>query len=66
MTDLIGSWVSRVQAGTLETLGTVHRCESVINDEPVTRCGRRLRTLAGSVFAYTFEEPLVACRKCRP
>lgn len=64
MTDLIGSWVTRVR--DLVSVGKAHRCESIVADEPVTRCGRRLRTIEGTAFAYTFDEPADPCTVCKP
>ena len=64
MTELIGAWVTRVRV--LVPVTMPHLVESVIADEPVTRCGRRLRTIEGTAFAYTFDEPERPCSICKP
>jgi hypothetical protein len=65
MTDpYIGSWVSRVR--NLKSLTKPHLVDSTVADEPFTRCGRRLRHIEGTAFAYSFEEPVEPCRKCKP
>jgi hypothetical protein len=64
VSDVIGSWVTRVRVLVPQT--KAHYVESVIADEPVTRCGRRLRPIEGTAFAYSFEEPVEPCRKCKP
>jgi hypothetical protein len=46
----IGHWVRRVYEGKRYRTTKWHLIESVIDDEPITRCGRRMdrHTLAGS------------------
>lgn len=50
----IGTWVHRVrdQPTTLR-----HLVETVINDDPVTRCGRDLGTIKGTVRVYEADPP---------
>lgn len=64
MTDLIGTWVTRITS-SMEPLTKPHLVDSIVTDEPFTRCGRRLRTRQGTAFAYSFDEPESPCRKCR-
>jgi len=64
VTDLIGSWVTRVR--DLRPIGKTHKAESIVADEPVTRCGRRLLVREGTAFAYTFDEPVSPCVICKP
>lgn len=46
-------------------IGLAHVAESIVADEPVTRCGRRLRTRPGSHFAYSAASPIRTCKGCQ-
>ena len=56
---LIGQYVRRHRNGDWTTLP--HLVESIIDDEPVTRCGRRLRAIEGTAFVY---RPVFPARTC--
>jgi len=63
---LIGQYVRRqhgrlVKWRVVEWLTLPHLVESVIDDEPVTRCGRRLRAIEGTAFVY---RPVFPARTC--
>lgn len=63
MTDYrIGAWVTRNRGETRLTLP--HCTESVVTDEPVTRCGRRLKARAGTHFAYVTVPAIRPCKVC--
>ena len=55
MTIEIGTWVRR--SNETRFLSLTHLVESVIADEPITRCGRRLRLIEGTTI-----RPSVAIR----
>ncbi len=61
---LIGLYVARVTGWTPLTLP--HLTESVVADEPVTRCGRRLRQREGTTFRYEAVPARRICAKCQP
>lgn len=63
MTEPIGSYVVRM-TDTDKRLGMPHLVESVIADEPVTKCGRRLRTRPGTSFRYSETLPIRTCSGC--
>mgnify|MGYP001577529346 CR=1 FL=1 len=62
----IGTWVARFdvnpRAHTGRVLTKTHYVESVIEDEPITRCGRRLRKREGSEVKACL--PVNACSEC--
>jgi len=58
----IGQYVRRHRNGDWTTLP--HLVESVIDDEPVTRCGRRLRAIEGTGFQYRFGFATRTCQGC--
>ena len=57
--ERIGQYVRRIRIVRYLTLP--HLVESVIDDEPVTRCGRRLRAIEGTDFVY---RPVFPARTC--
>ena len=61
MDDRIGSYVLR-ETATERPLTKAHLVESVINDEPITRCGRRLRDRKGTTLRYVDSGDL--CESC--
>jgi hypothetical protein len=73
----IGQWVRRIyeegeSAWSKRTLTRWHLVESVIDDEPVTRCGRRLRKRDRTEFEVSDVMPLTRmigqpqlCRQCQ-
>jgi hypothetical protein len=63
MSEPIGSYVVRI-TDTDRRLTLPHLVESVIADEPVTRCGRRLRRRDGTQFRYSETLPLRTCAGC--
>lgn len=56
----IGQWVRRRRRSpdAQKALTKWHLVESVVDDEPVTRCGRRFRRRATSEFETTDVMPL--------
>jgi len=62
MTQRIGQYVRRQRNVSYLTLP--HLVESVIDDEPVTRCGRRLRAIEGTAFVYRPVFPARTCEGC--
>jgi hypothetical protein len=61
--DRIGSYVVRERdEGPRITLA--HFVESVVTDEPVTRCGRRLKRRDGTHFAYQTVPAIRICKAC--
>lgn len=68
----IGQYVSRervlVVGGTtrLEAITSAHRVESMIRDEPVTRCGRRLGRQRGTALHYEPTPTVLICKRCLP
>lgn len=52
----IGQWVRRITPS--QAITRWHLVESVIDDEPVTRCGRRLRARAGTALKAVDVMPL--------
>jgi len=57
----IGQYVRRARSRNGDWLTLPHFVESVIDDEPVTRCGRRLRAIEGTDFVY---RPVFPARTC--
>lgn len=43
-----------------------HLVESIVAEEPVTRCGRRLRKVEGTFFEWEFAPHLPVCKRCLP
>lgn len=65
MTDpLIGMYVRRGRIGRVDYLTLPHFVESIIDDEPVTRCGRRLRAIEGTELEYRVAFPSRTCAGC--
>lgn len=65
--DPIGSYVTRESGDGLQRPLTLpHLVESVIDDEPVTRCGRRLRQREGTTFRYEAVPARRVCKRCQP
>jgi hypothetical protein len=63
--ERVGQWVARVdEAG--RDLTKWHHVESVIADEPITRCGRRLRAFGDTAFLYHFAAWTDSCKQCQP
>jgi hypothetical protein len=62
MDSRIGRYVIRYAAHVAQTLA--HLCESVITDEPVTRCGRRLAARPGTGFDYQDVPAIRICKRC--
>jgi len=63
MTERIGQYVRRARNSVnFRYLTLSHLVESVIDDEPVTRCGRRLRAIEGTDFEY---RPVFVGRTCQ-
>lgn len=59
----IGAWVRRERNGTAVT--REHLCESLVADDAVTRCGRRMRDTPGTSLRYELV-PERACVVCGP
>jgi len=59
--ERIGQYVRRARSRNGDWLTLPHFVESVIDDEPVTRCGRRLRAIEGTAFVY---RPVFPARTC--
>ncbi len=57
---MIGQYVTSAR------LTRAHLVESVIDDEPVTRCGRRLRKREGTTFRYEATPARQVCAGCQP
>jgi len=66
MTERIGQYVRRYRyrSGFVDYQTFPHLVESVIDDEPVTRCGRRLRAIEGTDFEYRPVFPARTCQGC--
>ena len=67
MSSLIGWYVRRarnLREHNFSYLTLPHLVESVIDDEPVTRCGRRLRAIEGTAFVYRPVFPTRTCAGC--
>jgi|GEM_PF-6707698 len=64
MTDRIGQYVRRIRNDDWVQLTLSHLVESIIDDEPVTRCGRRLRAIEGTAFVYRPVFPARTCEGC--
>jgi hypothetical protein len=62
--DRIGQYVTRNRESGPTT--NPHLVESIIDDEPVTRCGRRLRKQARSTLVYLAVPVLRVCWQCEP
>lgn len=62
--ERIGRYVQRERDSGPFT--SPHLVESVIDDEPITRCGRRLRKQAGSTLVYVEVPVLRVCWQCEP
>jgi hypothetical protein len=63
--DPIGMVVVRV-TDDWRRLTLPHIVDSIADDEPFTRCGRRLEKRPGTVFRYAPTSPIPTCRQCRP
>lgn len=63
--DRIGSYVVR-EKDEGRRIGLAHKVESVIADEPVVRCGRRLKHRRGTLFAYQDVPAIRICSGCQP
>jgi len=61
---LIGQYVRRIRNDDWVQLTLSHLVESIIDDEPVTRCGRRLRAIEGTAFVYRPVFPTRTCVWC--
>ena len=61
MTIEIGTWVRRSNETRFLTL--THLVESVIADEPITRCGRRLRAIEGTTIRAAFVRRCAVCER---
>lgn len=65
--DRIGSFVQRIRGDDPnQPLTWLHLVESTISDEPVTKCGRRLRDKRGSSFLYMPSAVGRVCSDCAP
>ncbi len=65
----IGLYVTRCAVfpvATYRPLTLAHLTESLIEDEPVTRCGRRLREREGTRFRYEVTPARRVCSGCQP
>lgn len=68
----IGKYVSRervlVVDGTtrLEAITAPHLVESIVDDGPFTRCGRRFRRIEGTTFHYEETPTIAPCKRCVP
>lgn len=65
VTDWIGQWVARV-TNDGAYLTRWHYVESVVADEPITRCGRRLAHRDGTAFLYQWDGSGAECARCLP
>ncbi len=64
MTPRIGTWVGRFGGPSLRDWTTRdHYVESVIEGDPVTRCGRRLGKRKGTLIAVA-PPPINPCHFC--
>ncbi len=65
--ERIGMLVTRVRRDDFnQPLTKPHLTESVVDDEPVTRCGRRLRQREGTTFRYEAVPARRICSGCQP
>lgn len=62
--ERIGAFVIRRTEQRDTALTMPHLVESIIDDEPVTRCGRRLRARAGTYFHYLSSSARRLCAGC--
>lgn len=63
--ERIGQYVTRLAANEA-ALTKPHVVESVIADEPVTRCGRRLAKRDGTTLDYEDVPNREPCKRCVP
>ncbi len=59
----IGKYVTRYDIGVAWKTRP-HKVESIVSDEPVTKCGRRLRQREGTQFRYEDVPALAVCEVC--
>jgi hypothetical protein len=64
--ERIGQWVARVGEAPIHRYLTLwHYVESVVSEEPITNCGRRLRQFDETSFRYMTEpDGAWLCNQC--